>query len=49
MDRPRVEKDKYDITQSWNLKKKKMIAIKLFTKQTLRDFENKLMVTKGER
>ena len=26
-----------------------MIEIKLFTKQTLRDFENKLMVTKGER
>ena len=36
----------YDTTYMWNLKKKQKIQMNLFIKQRLRDLENKFMVTK---
>ena len=36
----------YDTTYMWNLKKKQTIQMNLFIKQRLRDLENKLMGTK---
>ena len=45
------EKDKYDITYMWNVKKKKKWYkwIYLQNRNRLTEIENKLMVTKGER